>query len=189
MFSLMWAWTNGWANNRDAGDMRRHRAHYDVTIMRQLFFFTEVSVIRSFCLLFSYTDWIPFQEQTPTDAVLGGIFSKQWRYSISIHILVIIRADITKCILIIWLCFISPKISLLTLSRVNVLIDRRAAMWSLAGYYSCMQPGRRFGIKIPSYQYILIIKIGRPHDRFIFKVEISILGTMAFILKWDMSHW
>ena len=27
--------TNGWANNRDAGDLRRHRAHYDVTVMCQ----------------------------------------------------------------------------------------------------------------------------------------------------------
>ena len=25
-------WTNGWANNRDAGDFRRHRAHHDVTV-------------------------------------------------------------------------------------------------------------------------------------------------------------
>ena len=25
--------TNGWANNGDAGDLRRHRAHYDVTVM------------------------------------------------------------------------------------------------------------------------------------------------------------
>ena len=27
------AWLNGWVNNREAGDMRRHRAHYDVTAM------------------------------------------------------------------------------------------------------------------------------------------------------------
>ena len=27
-------WTNGWANHRDAGDMGRHCAHYDVTIMQ-----------------------------------------------------------------------------------------------------------------------------------------------------------
>ena len=27
------AWTNGWVNNRDAADLRRHRAHYDVTVM------------------------------------------------------------------------------------------------------------------------------------------------------------
>ena len=32
MFSLIFAWTNGWANNRYAGDVRRHRAHYGVTI-------------------------------------------------------------------------------------------------------------------------------------------------------------
>ena len=33
MFSLIWAWTNGWVNNHEAGDLRRHRAHYDVTII------------------------------------------------------------------------------------------------------------------------------------------------------------
>ena len=33
MCSLIYAWTNGWANHRDAGKMRRHRNHYDVTVM------------------------------------------------------------------------------------------------------------------------------------------------------------
>ena len=33
MFCLICAWTNGWVNNRDVGDLRRHRAHYDVTVM------------------------------------------------------------------------------------------------------------------------------------------------------------
>ena len=33
MFSMMSAWTSIWANNRDAGDLRRHHAHYDVTVM------------------------------------------------------------------------------------------------------------------------------------------------------------
>ena len=33
MFSLICAWTNGWANHRHAGDLRRHRVHYDVTVM------------------------------------------------------------------------------------------------------------------------------------------------------------
>ena len=27
--------TNGWVNNRDAGDLRNHRAHYDVTVIMQ----------------------------------------------------------------------------------------------------------------------------------------------------------
>ena len=33
MYSLIWAWTNGLVNNRNAGELRRHRAHYDVTVM------------------------------------------------------------------------------------------------------------------------------------------------------------
>ena len=33
MFSLICVWTNGWVNNREAGDSRRYRAHCDVTIM------------------------------------------------------------------------------------------------------------------------------------------------------------
>ena len=33
MFSLICARRNGWVNNGDAGDLRRHCAHYDVTVM------------------------------------------------------------------------------------------------------------------------------------------------------------
>ena len=32
-FSLICVWTNSWANDRDAGDLRRHRAHYEVIVM------------------------------------------------------------------------------------------------------------------------------------------------------------
>ena len=33
MFSLIWAGINGRVNNRQAGDLRRRRAHYDVIVM------------------------------------------------------------------------------------------------------------------------------------------------------------
>ena len=33
MFSLICVWINGWVNNGEAGDLRRYRAHYDVTVM------------------------------------------------------------------------------------------------------------------------------------------------------------
>ena len=33
IFSMICAWTNGWANHRRAGDLRRHRAHHDVTVV------------------------------------------------------------------------------------------------------------------------------------------------------------
>ena len=36
MFSLICAGTNDWENNRDAGDLRRHRPHYDVIVMNVL---------------------------------------------------------------------------------------------------------------------------------------------------------
>ena len=34
MFSLIYASTNGWVNNREADDLRCRGAHYDVTVMR-----------------------------------------------------------------------------------------------------------------------------------------------------------
>ena len=33
MFSLIYAWIDGWVNNSKTGDLRRRRAHYDVTVM------------------------------------------------------------------------------------------------------------------------------------------------------------
>ena len=33
MFSLICARINGWVNNREAGDLRRYRCHYDVIVM------------------------------------------------------------------------------------------------------------------------------------------------------------
>ena len=34
VFSFICAWINGWVSNREAGDLRRHRAHYDINVMR-----------------------------------------------------------------------------------------------------------------------------------------------------------
>ena len=33
MFSFICVWINDWVNNREAGDLRRHRGHYDVRVM------------------------------------------------------------------------------------------------------------------------------------------------------------
>ena len=43
MLSLTCAWINGWINNREAGDLRRHRAHYDVTMMVSQCFLLSIS--------------------------------------------------------------------------------------------------------------------------------------------------
>ena len=42
MFSLFCAWINAWVNNREAGDSRRHIAHYDVIVMN----ITDMVIIR-----------------------------------------------------------------------------------------------------------------------------------------------
>ena len=33
IFSLICVWINDWVNNREAGDLRRYRAHYDVIVI------------------------------------------------------------------------------------------------------------------------------------------------------------
>ena len=37
MFSLICTWIDVWVNNPEAGDLRRHRSHYDVVVMRWAF--------------------------------------------------------------------------------------------------------------------------------------------------------
>ena len=46
MFSLTCAWTDGWVNNRDACNLRRHRVHYDVAEMCD---FIEMNLSYSTC--------------------------------------------------------------------------------------------------------------------------------------------
>ena len=46
MFSLICVWINDWVNNREAGDLRRYRAHYNVIVML-LVCFDENSVCGS----------------------------------------------------------------------------------------------------------------------------------------------
>ena len=50
--SLSCAWTNDWVNNRDAADLRRRRAYYDVTVMYVMLFSGSSSVhIRTVAIL------------------------------------------------------------------------------------------------------------------------------------------
>ena len=54
MFSLFCARLNGWANNREAGDMRRYRAHDDVIVMGTGYVW----------LISPWTKWPPFWQRT-----------------------------------------------------------------------------------------------------------------------------
>ena len=61
MFSSIWAQINGWVNNGEAGDVRRHRAHYDVTVMGWFYYHdrAEQHTCRgnaSFCIRLVYVN-------------------------------------------------------------------------------------------------------------------------------------
>ena len=49
MFSLICGWINGWVNNRDIGDLKRHRTHYDVIVMIFTFNSPHLPVISMPC--------------------------------------------------------------------------------------------------------------------------------------------
>ena len=48
MFSFICVWINDWVNNREAGDLRRHRGHYDVNVMKSGALFRTRTVVGLF---------------------------------------------------------------------------------------------------------------------------------------------
>ena len=75
MFSLICVWINDWVNNREAGDLRRYRAHYDVSVM-QIWHVTSTLERHSSTLSFS-VDVSP-------------------RYSVLSHTLGIVKAEFSQ---------------------------------------------------------------------------------------------
>ena len=64
MLSLICVWKNGWVNNREAGDLRRHRGHYDVNVMylcRKGIMIVTVSMLQTPLLLSSPIDQLQDQ--------------------------------------------------------------------------------------------------------------------------------
>ena len=53
MFSLICAWINNWVNNREASDLRCHRANYDVTVMFTVF--TNGTYVCRWCMNIPWT--------------------------------------------------------------------------------------------------------------------------------------
>ena len=58
MFTLICARINGWVNNREAGDLRRYRAHYDVIVMIASTIRKNISIF-PFILTTDSDRWIP----------------------------------------------------------------------------------------------------------------------------------
>ena len=63
MFSLICAWINGWVTNREACDLSRHRAHYDITVM------TNIKLSNSCMLCLSACESPSFGHQNSAEVI------------------------------------------------------------------------------------------------------------------------
>ena len=63
MFSLICAWTEAWVNDREASDLRHHRAHYDIVMLNSKSHLCRTFVITKLHVI--YLHWTlgraPFQ--------------------------------------------------------------------------------------------------------------------------------
>ena len=75
MFSFIFAWTNGWANNRDAGGLRRHRALHDVTVM-------VYCIINSRQLTVHNT----FKHMKHAEPIQWRIYAALWGYELNLEL-------------------------------------------------------------------------------------------------------
>ena len=77
-------WTNDWANNRDAVDLRRHHAHYDVTVMfnGNSCMFIQKMVVNHYLQCFRHLvrrrDWSTAWARDKMAAILQMLFSNSF---------------------------------------------------------------------------------------------------------------
>ena len=121
MFSLICARINGWVNNCEADDMRRHRAHYDVNLMDSKLFpiYGVISfMFISGMLTHSNTFFIASEINAKSPKVIIENRSRQLRYDISIRVYI---SEGLYIILIIYVNVISSMKWSLHLGRLTLL--------------------------------------------------------------------
>ena len=82
MFSLIWARINGWVNNREAGDLRRYIAHYDVIVMNC------VKIPRQRCMALIAKTLLSTHQYRHTFSFERWMFIRlraKWRYLFQFH--------------------------------------------------------------------------------------------------------
>ena len=77
-FLLICAWTKYWVNDRDAGDLRRRRAHFDVTVMRH----HDMPVHWNGEVVSATTLW----SLVGLEVVIADMWAFSWYKSISIYL-------------------------------------------------------------------------------------------------------
>ena len=84
MFRLICAWINGWINNREAGNFRRNRAHYDVIVWLNSFVRYCVYMYKLYshiCLVYIYNQLVLilcFQSKRSTILIWKSCLIRLW---------------------------------------------------------------------------------------------------------------
>ena len=101
MFSLICIWINGWSNNREAGDLRRYRGHYDVIVMRlphsvpTLIFFNMgiqlCKLISWIVLFFGRVGDLGWREIQTNDRNNRVVLPKEWVSQIFVQFIILQR--------------------------------------------------------------------------------------------------
>ena len=76
MFSLICTQINGWVNNDEAGDLRRHCAHYDVSVMEHIHFQLLQDASLS-CFCWQALGWVLFECILEKMSYLNTLRSRQ----------------------------------------------------------------------------------------------------------------
>ena len=87
MFSLICAWMNGLVNNREAGDLRRHPSHYDVTVMKFISANVDCNMDFSWWKVVSCHEFGTFSlECLSKEQTLGhSVYNSRWWITHQIH--------------------------------------------------------------------------------------------------------
>ena len=77
VFSLICAWINGWVNNREAGDLRRQRAHCDVNVMDSVNLYNKAGYDDISWCLYIPSSWFSLdQQQSQTPQIQQTVVEK-----------------------------------------------------------------------------------------------------------------
>ena len=78
MFSLICAWINGSVNNGEAGDLRRYRAHYDVTVMYSWARSPSVKENVTYITYVTHKPCSSIDGKAPPGPLISHIYSSSW---------------------------------------------------------------------------------------------------------------
>ena len=98
MFSLICVRMNGWVNDREAGDLRHHRTHYDVTVMKYVSSvqFTLTTAICSILLLWTSMLNSIYPRYHPVLRSMLKYEQTRW-YTVGVHIIESKHLHLNSC--------------------------------------------------------------------------------------------